>query len=87
MKLAGKDTKMPKQEIMRVNFDGARRNLATAFNDLVDAWEWTPASRLKALGNLQDVISIFLCMNDDEVPDDYNDLSGKIKLRPIDGLK
>ena len=63
---------------MRASFDGARRQLAAAFNRL----NRTELSREQEveMARLRDCIGGLLCMYDDGCPDDCNDLSGSVKL-------
>lgn len=59
---------------MRVSFNGARRNIAMAFNDVVR--DPSPDN----LNDLRNVIVGFLCMYDDNVKGDFDNLIDDIKL-------
>jgi len=61
---------------MKVSFDGLRRNIALCWNEYIESLssEWE-SDRLEALDNLRFNISNLMCVYDDNIADDCNDLS------------
>ena len=64
-----KDLKM-----MNVSFNGARRNLARSYNEV--ARDPSPDN----LNDLRNVVVAFLCMFDDNINGDFDDLIDEVKL-------
>jgi len=79
---------------MNVSFDGARRNLANAFNRLAhdakypETFEGGDSSHvlveIEQLNQLGMMIGVLLCMFDDSDPQDCNDLSQEITLNYLE---
>ena len=66
---------------MKASFDGARLNLASAYNSLVRSLEGVDMIEYRRGDKLDAVcaaIGGLLCMYDDSDPDDCNDLSERI---------
>ena len=73
-------------ENMKVSFNGARRNLAYNFNNLIDSLE--PIERLpeeakSLMQNMRMLIGAFLCMYDEENESDCDCITD-IELRKIE---
>ena len=66
---------------MKVSFNGARRNLAYNFNDLVKALELMkpidelPQEVLSRLNNMRHLIGCFMCMYDEETEGDCDQIT------------
>lgn len=74
---------------MKVSFDGARRNLAIAYNNLAIAINEMDKKNLesfeitnvyKRLSEVKEIVGAFLAIYDDEVENDFNDLSEIINV-------
>lgn len=72
---------------MKILFDGLRKNIAGEFNNLVEEIRSEELNLSKGsslsekMHQLRCSIGILLCCFDkDQMPDDFNDLSGEIKL-------
>ena len=71
---------------MKTSFDDLRKIIAADFNILVEGVEYygdkCSARRIKEYVNdLRSSIGVLLaCYDNEQMPDDFNDLSGKIKL-------
>jgi len=71
---------------MKVSFDGSRRNLAIAYNNLaiaikeIDEYNtkiFGMTNVYKGLSEVKEIIGFLLACYDDEIKDDFNDLSEK----------
>lgn len=68
---------------MKVSFDGLRKNIAGDFNDLAKRIKYLDLDNdLSAeMNTLRSSIGgLLACYDSKEMPDDFNDLSGEIKL-------
>lgn len=71
---------------MKVSFDGLRKNIAADFNVLVQEMQYLgdecSAKYLREyVNNLRGSIGgLLACYDSEQMPDDFNDLSGEIKL-------
>lgn len=72
---------------MKISFDGLRKNIAVNFNALAEDVQDLESFMDKKTG-LADRINklrsslgaLMSCYDSEQMPDDFNDLSGKIKL-------
>lgn len=64
---------------MKASFDGARKNLAQAYNKIAEQLNFgIPLSNIdlmKDMNDLQSAVGALLCMYDDQQSDDCHDLS------------
>lgn len=67
---------------MKASFNGARRRLAWSFNNLVET-EMTP-TQWGHMATLRECIGALLCMYDDNIQGDCDDLSSTVTLKPIE---
>lgn len=67
---------------MKVSIDGARRNLAGAFNKLVRTQRRGECTK-EAMGDLGTIVGLLLCVYDDSVKDDFSDLSEVVRLEEV----
>lgn len=70
---------------MKANFDGARWNLARAYNDLMEVMPDVNMSQKKAANNLRAAVGALLCIHDPDNPNDCSDLSHRIGLLGPEG--
>lgn len=69
---------------MKLSFDGIRKNLARAFNELAET-ELSP-EQLEPMRFLRQVVGGLLCAYDErDMPGDCNMLADKVELLPIPG--
>ena len=71
---------------MRISFNGARKNLANAYNRLARSYTDSPCDTIdgdEAMRDLRNSIVGFLCMYDDNDPDDCDCLIDEVELLGI----
>ena len=73
---------------MKASFDGARLNLANAFNRLVEAdSKFSREAALEEMNNVRSAIVGLLCMYDDTEPDDARCLVEEVTLLEVEGYE
>ncbi len=73
---------------MKVSFDGLRKHIAADFNRVADETIYQGRREEKSLLRLKELLNdlrgsiggLLACYDRDQMPDDFNDLSGEIKL-------
>lgn len=69
---------------MKASFDGARKNLARAFNEYVESESKDPREEaLRSLRDIRNSIVALLCMYDESDPDDGRCLINEVQLREV----